>query len=60
MTKPFEIQQKARLVLVRDLQVENDFILFWILLGIATHGHLSLALAFNGETVLQQAHFEVY
>jgi predicted nucleotidyltransferase component of viral defense system len=35
MIKPREIQQKARAVGVRDQQIEKDYILSWILKGIA-------------------------
>ncbi len=35
MIKPGEIQQKAREVGVRDQQIEKDYILSWILQGIA-------------------------
>ena len=35
MIKPGEIQKKAREVAVRDQQIEKDYILSWILHGIA-------------------------
>jgi len=38
MIKPAEIQQKARATGVRDQQIEKDYILSWILKGIAQHG----------------------
>lgn len=41
MIKPGEIQQKAREVGVRDQQIEKDYILSWILKGIARHEQLS-------------------
>jgi len=41
MIKPGEIQQKAREVGVRDQQIEKDYILSWILKGIAQHEQLS-------------------
>ena len=41
MIKPGEIQQKARAVGVRDQQIEKDYILSWILQGIAQHQQLS-------------------
>ena len=37
MIKQGEIQQKARQVGVRDQQIEKDYILSWILCGIAKH-----------------------
>ena len=35
MIKPGEIQQKARETGVRDQQIEKDYVLSWILKGIA-------------------------
>lgn len=35
MIKPFEIEQKANQVGVRDQQIEKDYILSWILWGVA-------------------------
>ncbi len=40
MIKPSEIQQKAREVGVRDQQIEKDYILSWILQGVAQHEQL--------------------
>ena len=37
MIKPGEIKQKANAVGVRDQQIEKDYILSWILQGIAQH-----------------------
>lgn len=48
MIKPGEIQQKAREVGVRDQQIEKDYILSWILKGIAQHEQLSKAIVFKG------------
>jgi predicted nucleotidyltransferase component of viral defense system len=44
MIKPGEIQQKANAVGVRDQQIEKDYILSWILFGIAKHEQLSKEL----------------
>jgi hypothetical protein len=52
MIKPGEIQNVARRAGVRDQQIEKDYILSWILQGIAQHKKLSKALAFKGGTVL--------
>lgn len=41
MIKPGEIQQRAREIGVRDQQIEKDYILSWILRGIAQHKLLS-------------------
>lgn len=60
MIKPGEIQQKARAVGVRDQQIEKDYILSWILKGIAQHEQLSKVIAFKGGTVLKKIYFENY
>jgi len=60
MIKPGEIQQKARVIGVRDQQIEKDYILSWILQGVAQHEHLSKAIVFKGGTVLKKVYFEDY
>jgi len=60
MIKPGEIQQKAREAGVRDQQIEKDYILSWILTGIAQHKLLSKAIVFKGGTVLKKIYFEDY
>ncbi len=60
MIKPGEIQQKARVVGVRDQQIEKDYILSWILQGIAQHEQLSTTIVFKGGTVLKKVYFEDY
>lgn len=60
MIKPGEIQQKAREMGVRDQQIEKDYILSWILQGIANHEHLSKVIVFKGGTVLKKVYFEDY
>lgn len=60
MIRPKEIQQKAREAGVRDQQIEKDYILSWILKGIAFHEQLSKTLAFKGGTVLKKIYFEDY
>jgi len=60
MIKPGEIQNKAREVGVRDQQIEKDYILSWILQGIAQHDQLSNAIVFKGGTVLKKVYFEGY
>lgn len=60
MIKPVEIQNKARECGVRDQQIEKDYILSWILQGIAQHEGLSKTLAFKGGTVLKKIYFEDY
>ncbi len=60
MIKPSEIQNKARAVVVRDQQIEKDYILSWILQGVAVHENLAKALVFKGGTVLKKAYFKDY
>lgn len=60
MIKPGEIQKKAREVGVRDQQIEKDYILSWILQGIAQHEPLSTSIVFKGGTVLKKVYFEDY
>ena len=60
MIQPGEIQQKAREEGVRDQQIEKDYILSWILKGIAGHEHLSKIIAFKGGTVLKKVYFKDY
>lgn len=60
MIKPGEIQQKARAAGVRDQQIEKDYILSWILKGIAQHEQLSKTIVFKGGTVLKKIYFEDY
>ena len=60
MIKPGEIQKKARLIGVRDQQIEKDYILSWILQGVAIHEDLSKIIVFKGGTVLKKVYFEDY
>lgn len=60
MIKPGEIQQKAREAGVRDQQIEKDYVLSWILKGIAQHEQLSKSIVFKGGTVLKKIYFEDY
>jgi predicted nucleotidyltransferase component of viral defense system len=60
MIRPQEIQQKARKEGVRDSQIEKDYILSWILTGVAHNKLLSNILAFKGGTVLKKFYFTDY
>jgi len=60
MIKPGEIQNIAREVGVRDQQIEKDYILSWILQGIAQHEQLSKSIVLKGGTVLKKVYFEDY
>jgi len=60
MIKPGEIQKKARAEGVRDQQIEKDYILSWILQGVAMHYELSKAIVFKDGTVLKKVYFKDY
>jgi len=60
MIKPGEVQKKANAVGVRDTQIEKDYILSWILNGIAQHEKLSKVLVFKGGTLLKRVYFGDY
>jgi uncharacterized protein len=60
MIKPSEIQNRARAIAVRDQQIEKDYILSWILQGVAKNEKLAKALVFKGGTVLKKAYFKDY
>ena len=60
MIKPGEIQNKAREAKVRDPQIEKDYILSWILQGVAQHENLGKTIVFKGGTVLKKVYFEDY
>jgi predicted nucleotidyltransferase component of viral defense system len=60
MIKASEIQIIARETGVRDSQIEKDYILSWILQGIANHKILSTRIVFKGGTVLKKVYFEDY
>ena len=60
MIKLSEIQNKARAEVVRDQQIEKDYILSWILQGVAENENLAKALVFKGGTVLKKAYFRDY
>ena len=60
MIKPGEIQKRANKVGVRDSQIEKDYILSWILCGVANHSELSKEIVFKGGTVLKKVYFDDY
>ena len=60
MIKPGEIQQKSRENGVRDQQIEKDYVLSWILKGLAQNENLSNVLVFKGGTVLKKFYFKDY
>ena len=60
MIKSGEIQTIARKFGVRDQQIEKDYILSWLLQGIAQHERLSTVMVFKGGTVLKKVYFDIY
>jgi predicted nucleotidyltransferase component of viral defense system len=60
MIKAGEIQKKARAVGVRDQQIEKDYVLSWILQGVAQHQQLVNIIVFKGGTVLKKVYFSDY
>ncbi|MBL7844017.1 MAG: nucleotidyl transferase AbiEii/AbiGii toxin family protein [Cyclobacteriaceae bacterium] len=60
MIKGAEIQKKAFQEGVRDQQIEKDYVLSWVLRGIASHADLSKVMVFKGGTVLKKVYFENY
>lgn len=60
MIKPGEIQNIAREMGVRDQQIEKDYILSWILQGVAHHESLARSIVFKGGTALKKVYFENY
>ena len=60
MIKPGEIQRWANKIGVRDSQIEKDYILSWILCGIANHSELLKEIVFKGGTVLKKVYFDDY
>ena len=60
MIRPAEIQRIAGTAKVRDTQIEKDYILSWILIGISHDEVLRKALLFKGGTVLKKFYFKDY
>lgn len=55
-----EINKHAAANKVSDRQIEKDYVLTWVLNGIAHHKVLSKAIVFKGGTVLKKCYFEDY
>ena len=60
MIKPGEIYRESDALNVSDRQIEKDYVITWILRGIAENELLSKHLAFKGGTVLKKAYFRKY
>jgi predicted nucleotidyltransferase component of viral defense system len=55
-----EISVAAAKNRLKDTQVEKDYVLSWILLGISQNELLSTNLVFKGGTVLKKIYFPDY
>lgn len=60
MIKPGEIQQIANRLVLRDTQIEKDYVIGWVLRGISENNYLNSNLAFKGGTALRKAYFPDY
>lgn len=60
MIRPKEINEHAARHRVRDGQIEKDYILTWVLYGIAQMPFLKENLVFKGGTVLKKVYFDDY
>lgn len=60
MIQPGEIQSIAGKEGVRDTQIEKDYIISWVMYGIANNPFLKETLIFKGGTVLKKVYFPDY
>jgi len=60
MIKPNEINKLANSEGVRQQQIENDYIISWVLWGIYNNDTLKDALIFKGGTCIKKVHVEDY
>ena len=60
MIKPGEIQAIANLQKVRDTQIEKDYIITWVLIGLSQNEYLREELLFKGGTALKKAYYPDY
>jgi len=60
MIKPGEIDKIAIAKGVRAKQIEKDYVISWVLWGIARNEFLNNNLVFKGGTCLKKMHFENY
>ncbi len=60
MIHPKDINAVAGKHLLKDSQIEKDYILSWLLYGISKNETLSKILVFKGGTVLKKVYFEDY
>jgi uncharacterized protein len=55
-----ELSKRAAENKVSDRQIEKDYVLTWVLIGVAQHEVLKKSLVFKGGTVLKKCYFEDY
>ena len=60
MIQPGEIQSIAGAAGVRDIQIEKDYVISWVIYGIANNPFLKKNLIFKGGTVLKKVYFPDY
>lgn len=60
MIKPGEIQKTASRLGIRDTQIEKDYVIGWVLKGIAQNDYLKAKLIFKGGTALKKIYFPDY
>ena len=60
MIRAGEIQINAAKLGVRDTQIEKDYVISWILYGIANNEYLAKHLVFKCGTVLKKIYFREY
>ncbi len=60
MIRPGEIQSIASKLGLRDTQIEKDYVIGWVLKGIAEQKILKAQLIFKGSTALRKIYFQDY
>ena len=60
MIHPKEVNAVAKANKLKDSQIEKDYMLSWLLLGISKNPRLSSSLVFKDGTVLKKAYFPEY
>ena len=60
MIQPGEIQSIAGKKGIRDTQIEKDYVISWVIYGIANNPFLKENLVFKGGTVLKKLYFPDY
>lgn len=60
MIHPKEVNAVAKANKLKDSQIEKDYVLSWLLLGISKNSLLSACLVFKGGTALKKVYFPEY